>query len=65
MRKLMFAALLAAGARAANETAPEKYSVSASIKVDSIETGVPLLNEHPTITFKSTGPKCTDHDQTL
>ncbi len=59
----------------ANETTPEKSSVSVSIKVDSIETGVPLLNEHlltlpeyfkvkehPTISFKSTGITNVDHD---
>ena len=59
----------------ANETTPEKSSVSVSIKVDSIETGVPLLNEHlltlpeyfkvkehPAITFKSTGIINVDRD---
>jgi polyisoprenoid-binding protein YceI len=60
----------------ANETVPEKSSVSVTIKVDSIETGVPLLNEHlltlpeyfkvnqhPTITFKSTGIINVDRDK--
>lgn len=59
----------------ANETRPEKSSVSASIRVDSIETGVPLLNEHlltlpeyfkakeyPYITFKSTGMRNVDRE---
>lgn len=59
----------------ANETTPEKSSVSVNIKVDSIETGVPLLNEHlltlpeyfkvkehPVITFKSTGIINVDRD---
>lgn len=59
----------------ANESQPEKSSVSVSIQVDSIETGVPLLNEHlltlpeyfkveqhPTMTFKSTGIINVDRD---
>src|SRR5690554_5487652 len=60
----------------ANETTPEKSSVTVSIKVDSLETGVPLLNEHlltqpenyfkvaqhPTITFKSTGIRNVDRE---
>lgn len=59
----------------ANETTPEKSSVSVSIQVDSIETGVPLLNEHlltlpeyfkvkehPVISFKSTAMRNVDRD---
>ncbi|MCC1496614.1 YceI family protein [Alcanivorax sp. 1008] len=59
----------------ANETTPEKSSVSVSIQVDSIETGVPLLNEHlltlpeyfkvknhPTISFKSSAITNVDRD---
>lgn len=59
----------------ANETTPEKSSVSVSIQVDSIETGVPLLNEHlltlpeyfkvkehPSISFKSTAITNVDRD---
>lgn len=60
----------------ADEDDPASSSVNATIQVDSIETGVPLLNEHlltqpenyfkvtqhPTITFKSTGIRNVDRE---
>lgn len=61
----------------ADEDQPEKSSVAATIQVESIETGVDLLNEHlltqpenyfdvekhPTITFKSTGIRDADREE--
>ena len=61
----------------ADEAAPEKSSVSVVIQVDSIETGVPLLNEHlltqpdnffkvkehPQITFKSKAVQNVDRNK--
>lgn len=61
----------------ADEDDPASSSVNATIQVDSIETGVPLLNEHlltqpenyfkvkqhPTITFKSTGIRNADREE--
>lgn len=61
----------------ADEDKPATSSVKATIQVDSIETGVPLLNEHlltqpenyfkveqhPTITFESTGIRNADREE--